>query len=77
MSPVEARTAPNTRAEAPWRHSASSPGSASQDAQLEGCSVVHGHVTSGSMHLLYIRDGGLSVEMKGAVQCGYGLGGLT
>jgi hypothetical protein len=56
--PGKACTASTVQAEASWRHSASNAGPISWDAQLEGCIVVHGHVTSGSMHLLYIRGGG-------------------
>jgi hypothetical protein len=44
----------NMQAEAPWRHSASSSGPASQDAQLEGCSAVRRHVTGESMHCLHL-----------------------
>jgi hypothetical protein len=52
-SPVEACAAPNMQAEAPWRHSTSSAGLVSWDAQLEGCSAVRHHVASESTHCLH------------------------
>jgi hypothetical protein len=45
MSPVEARTAPNTRAEAPWRHSASSPGPVRWDGGAVQCGCGLGGLT--------------------------------
>jgi hypothetical protein len=47
---VEVCTASTVQAEAPWRHSTSSTGPVSWDAQLEGCGAVRRHVASKSTY---------------------------